>query len=65
MMIITELMLKKYKIMEIKVLKTEENYNQALKRFEVIFHAPSGTKKGDEHFHINAPGPIEAIKFRM
>ncbi len=65
--------------MEIKVIKTEEDYNQALKRFEVIFHSPAETKDGeeaeilsiliekyeDEHYTIDAPDPIEAILFRM
>ena len=34
--------------MDIKVIKTEEDYNQALKRFEKIFHAPVDSKEGDE-----------------
>jgi HTH-type transcriptional regulator/antitoxin HigA len=65
--------------MEIKILKTEDDYNKALNRFESIFHAPSGSKEGDEaellslliekyeeeHYPIEAPNPIEAIKFRM
>tara|TARA_R110002050_G_scaffold147017_1_gene272641 strand:- start:21355 stop:21516 length:162 start_codon:yes stop_codon:yes gene_type:complete len=34
--------------MEIKVIKTEEDYQNGLKRFEQIFHAPSNTKEGDE-----------------
>lgn len=65
--------------MKIKVIKTEEDYNQALNRFEKIFHAPANTKEGDEaellslliekyeeeHYQIEAPDPIEAIKFRM
>ena len=65
--------------MKIKVIKTEEDYNQALNRFEKIFHAPVNTKDGDEaellslliekyeeeHYPIEAPDPIEAIKFRM
>ncbi len=65
--------------MEIKVLKTEEDYEQALNRLEVIFHASPDTIDGDEadilsiliekyedeHFPIDAPDPIEAIKFRM
>ncbi|RLD56953.1 MAG: transcriptional regulator [Bacteroidetes bacterium] len=65
--------------MDIKVLKTETDYNQALKRFESVFHAQSGSKEGDEaellslliekyeeeHYPIEAPNPIEAIKFRM
>lgn len=65
--------------MEVKVIKTEEDYNQALTRFEKIFHAPTNTKEGDEaellslliekyeeeHYPIEVPDPIEAIKFRM
>jgi HTH-type transcriptional regulator / antitoxin HigA len=65
--------------MNIKVIKTEEDYNQALKRLEVIFDAPIDSTEGDEaellsiliekyedeHYPIEAPDPIEAIKFRM
>jgi HTH-type transcriptional regulator/antitoxin HigA len=65
--------------MKIKVIKTEEEYNQALKRLEIIFDAPADTPEGDEaellailiekyedeHYPIEAPDPIEAIKFRM
>ena len=65
--------------MEIKVIKTEEDYNSTMKRFEKIFHAPIDSKEGDEaellsiliekyeeeHYPIEAPDPIEAIKFRM
>lgn len=65
--------------MEIKVIKTEEDYNQALLRLEEIFDAPENTKEGDEadligvlieryeekHYPIGPPDPIEAIKFRM
>jgi HTH-type transcriptional regulator / antitoxin HigA len=65
--------------MNIKVIKTEEDYNQALKRLEVIFDAPVDSMEGDEaellsiliekyedeHYPIEAPDPIEAIKFRM
>ena len=65
--------------MDIKVLKTEADYNQALKRLDKIFHAPADSKEGDEaellsiliekyeddHYPIEPPDPIEAIKFRM
>ena len=65
--------------MNIKIIKTEEDYNQALKRLEVIFDAPIDSTEGDEaevlsiliekyedeHYPIEAPDPIEAIKFRM
>jgi HTH-type transcriptional regulator/antitoxin HigA len=67
------------KIMEIKVIKTKEDYNKALKRLEVVFDAPIDSPNGDEaelltiliekyeeeHYPIEAPDPIEAIKFRM
>ena len=65
--------------MDIRVLKTEKEYNQALKRLEAIFHAPADSKEGDEaelltlliekyedeRYPIETPDPIEAIKFRM
>lgn len=65
--------------MEIKLIKTEKVYNQALERLEVVFDAKKGTPEGDElellsilieqyentHFPIDLPDPIEAIKFRM
>lgn len=65
--------------MNIKAIKTEEDYVQALKRLESIFHAPADSEEGDEaevlsiliekyedeHYPIEAPDPIEAIKFRM
>ncbi len=65
--------------MEIKVIKTEEGYNKALKRLEVVFDAPIDSPQGDEaelltilienyeeeHYPIEAPDPIEAIRFRM
>lgn len=65
--------------MDIRAIKTEEDYNQALIRFEDIFHAPINSKEGDEaevlsiliekyedeNYPIEAPDPIEAILFRM
>ena len=65
--------------MEIKPIKTEKDYNQALERLETIFNAKLGSAEGDElevlgilidqyeneHFPIGLPDPIEAIKFRM
>lgn len=65
--------------MELKPIKTETGYTKALKRLEVIFDAPANTKDGDEaeilsmlienfeneHYPIEAPDPIEAIKIRM
>lgn len=65
--------------MKIKVIKTEEDYNKALKRLETIFNAEPDSPEGDEaellgiliekyedeHYPIDPPDPIEAIKFRM
>ena len=65
--------------MKVKLIKSEEDYYQALDRLEKVFHAPEGSDEGDEaelltilieryegeHFKIDAPDPIEAIKFRM
>ena len=65
--------------MKIKILKTEDDYNQALERLEAIFDAPVDTPEGDEaellgmliekyedvYYPIEAPDPVEAIKFRM
>ena len=65
--------------MNIELLKTENDYNLALKRLEIIFDAKKGTENGDElellsilieryeteNFPIGLPDPIEAIKFRM
>jgi len=62
-----------------KLIKTEEDYRLALKRLEVIFDAPADSPEGDEaellgiliekyedeYFPVEAPDPIEAIKFRM
>ena len=65
--------------MNIKPIKTESDYQVALKRFEILFDAPIGTPESDEadilallieefenkNYPIEAPDPIEAIKIRM
>jgi HTH-type transcriptional regulator/antitoxin HigA len=65
--------------MNIKPLKSNTDYQKALKRLEVIFDAAIGSLESDEadvlgllvdeyekkHFPIDAPDPIEAIKIRM
>lgn len=62
-----------------KLIKTNEQYEEALARLDHIFHAEPGTPEGDEaellalliedyeetHYPIEAPDPIEAIKIRM
>ena len=35
-------------IMNIRPIKTEQDYNQALKRLEIIFHAEIDSPEGDE-----------------
>ncbi|RVU24651.1 helix-turn-helix domain-containing protein [Sandaracinomonas limnophila] len=65
--------------MEIKPIKTEEDYQRALDRLEIIFDSEPGSIEGDEleilgilvdhyeneHLPIGFPDPIDAIKFRM
>ncbi len=74
----TKLTQKKYK-MKITPIRTEKDYQKALKRLELVFDAKKDTEKGDEleilsiliekyeneKFPIEMPDPIEAIKFRM
>lgn len=65
--------------MNITHVETETDYQNAFKRLEEIFDASSNSKDSDElktlvmlidnyeknHFTIEPPTPIEAIKFRM
>lgn len=65
--------------MEAKLIKTEEDYDLALARIDELFDSKPGSKDFDEaellmtlvelyeqqHYKIEAPDPIEAIKFRM
>jgi len=65
--------------MKLKPIRTEADYEMALKRLDKIFDAEPGTKNGDEleilaliiedyedkNYSIGPPDPIEAIKFRM
>jgi HTH-type transcriptional regulator/antitoxin HigA len=65
--------------MNIKPIKTEQDYQNALLRLEIIFDASPNSPEGDEadilsmlienyenqHYPIEAPDPIEAIKIRM
>lgn len=69
----------KSNIMELRPIKTEKDYRDGLERLNQIFDAPVDTKEGDEaeilsllienyeneHYPIEAPDPIEAIKIRM
>jgi len=65
--------------MNIKPIKNEEDYTQTLKYIENLMDAKPNTPQMDElevlttlveayeeqHYKIEAPDPIEAIKFRM
>ncbi len=66
-------------IKSLKLLKTEAEYNTAIKRTIEIFHAEEGTPESDEldillllvkdyedrHYPISAPDPIEVIKLKL
>ncbi len=65
--------------MDLRPIKTKKDYQNAMTRLELIFDATPGTSQGDElevlgmlidkyeqeHYPIDFPDPIEAIKFRM
>lgn len=65
--------------MEIKPIRSSVDYDAALRRIEALWGAAHGTPTGDEldilitlaeayereHFPIDLPDPIEAIKFRL
>jgi HTH-type transcriptional regulator/antitoxin HigA len=65
--------------MKVKLIKSEKEYKQALDRLDIIYDAAPDTPEGDEaellvvliekyeddNYQIEAPDPIEAIKFRM
>ena len=64
---------------ELKPIRSERDYDGALAEVEELWGAKSGTPKGDrldilatlieayesEHYPMDPPDPIEAIKFRM
>ena len=65
--------------MVIHPIKAKTDYNNALRRIDVLMDAEPGTEAGDEldvlatlveayerdHFPIKSPDPVEAILFRM
>lgn len=65
--------------MNIKPIKTEQDYRDSIKRIEELWGAKKDTVEGDEldllatlvesyeikHYPIAPPDPIDAIKFRM
>jgi HTH-type transcriptional regulator/antitoxin HigA len=65
--------------MDIKPVKTKQNYDESIRRIEELWGAKKDTPAGDEldllvtivesyemkHYPIAPPDPIDAIKFRM
>jgi HTH-type transcriptional regulator/antitoxin HigA len=65
--------------MEIKPIRTERDYERALREVELLMDAKPGTAQDDrldvlatlvdayesKHFPIDPPDPIEAIRFRL
>lgn len=65
--------------MEIRAIRSEEDYQWALEEIDQLMNSKFGTPEGDKldvlvtlvdvyekkHFPIEDPDPIEAIKFRM
>ena len=65
--------------MEIKPIKTENDYNESIKRIEKLWGSKKDSPQGDEldllvtlvesyelkHYPIAPPDPVEAILFRM
>ncbi|HEY6417537.1 MAG TPA: transcriptional regulator [Candidatus Binataceae bacterium] len=65
--------------MEIKPIRTNSDYERALREIERLWNAKVGTPKGDrldvlatlvedyeqKHFPVDPPDPIEAIRFRL
>ncbi|MDR7130826.1 HTH-type transcriptional regulator/antitoxin HigA [Algoriphagus sp. 4150] len=65
--------------MEIRPIKTEQDYSTTIERIEELWGAQRDTQEGDEldllvtlvesyemsHYPIAPPDPIDAIKFRM
>ncbi len=65
--------------MEIKPIKNDRDYEQALRRVESLWESPEGSAESDEldvlatlieayereHYPVDLPDPVEAIKFRL
>jgi HTH-type transcriptional regulator/antitoxin HigA len=65
--------------MDIKPIREEADYERALRRIEELWDSPEGSAESDEldvvttlieayereHYPIDLPNPIEAIKFRL
>jgi HTH-type transcriptional regulator/antitoxin HigA len=65
--------------MDIKPIRSEADYERALRRVEKLWDSPKNSPRGDEldilatlieayerrHYPIDLPSPIEAIRFRL
>lgn len=65
--------------MQVRPIKNESDYRMAIRRIEGLWGAPLATPEGDEleilvtladayerqHYPIDLPDPVEAIKFRL
>jgi HTH-type transcriptional regulator/antitoxin HigA len=65
--------------MDIKPIRSEADYERALRRVERLWDSPEGSARSDEldilatlieayerrHYPIDLPSPIEAVKFRL
>jgi HTH-type transcriptional regulator / antitoxin HigA len=65
--------------MDIKAIRTEEDYREALREIEALMRASAGTPEGEKldilvtlveayekkHYPLDLPDPVEAIKFEM
>lgn len=65
--------------MDIKPIRSEADYDRALRRVERLWDSPEGSARSDEldilatlieayerrHYPVDLPRPIEAIKFRL
>jgi HTH-type transcriptional regulator/antitoxin HigA len=65
--------------MDLKPIRNRQDYTEALQRIEELWGAAQGTEDGDmldvlvtlvevnerEHYPVDLPDPIEAIKFRL
>lgn len=66
-------------MVDIKLIETEEEYNEAVKRLDVLFDAPIGSSEAkeadvlallinqyeEEHYPIDEPNPDEHRRLRM
>jgi len=65
--------------MDVKAIRTEDDYREALREIEALMQAQAGTPEGEKldvlvtlveayekkHYPLDLPDPVEAIKFEM